>query len=115
NTCAGVDTGYKDESIVVQAQASSRPLCAVTPIVSSALMGEGKLSSKILNSQNLTREILPRHHSDQLHRHLQSHPWAISCFRPNDSGSPNSFNKRGAKAQICSLLLPNLMSRKSME
>jgi chitin synthase len=37
---------YKDESIVIQAQVSSRPLRAVMPIVSSTLMGDGERSSE---------------------------------------------------------------------
>ncbi|KAK7436106.1 hypothetical protein VKT23_019308 [Stygiomarasmius scandens] len=39
----------------------------------------------------------------------------VSCTRPNDSGSANSFDKRRVKAQIRSLLLPDIVSRKSME
>jgi hypothetical protein len=41
--------------------------------------------------------------------------WTISCIRPNDSGSPNSFDKRRVKSQIRSLLLPGLTARKTTE
>ena len=41
--------------------------------------------------------------------------WCIGCIRPNDSSSSNSFDKRRAKAQIRSLLLPDLTSRRSVE
>ena len=36
-------------------------------------------------------------------------------MRPNDPGSSNSFDKRRVKAQIGSLLLPELTSRRSAE
>ena len=36
-------------------------------------------------------------------------------MRPNDPGSSNSFDKRRVKAQIGSLLLPELTSRRSVE
>ncbi|GAW07447.1 glycosyltransferase family 2 protein [Lentinula edodes] len=41
--------------------------------------------------------------------------WALSCIPPNDSGSPNSFDKRRVKAQIHSLLLSDLAPRRSVE
>ena len=45
----------------------------------------------------------------------KSRIWSLSCIRPNDSGSPNSFDKRRVKNQIRSLLLPDVASRKSTE
>jgi chitin synthase len=33
--------------------------------------------------------------------------WTISCIRPNDSSSPDSFDKRRVKSQILSLLVLN--------
>ena len=41
--------------------------------------------------------------------------WTISCIRPNDSGSPNSFDKCRVKSQIRSLLLPDLTARKTTD
>jgi chitin synthase len=41
--------------------------------------------------------------------------WTVSCIRPNDSGSPNSFDKRRVKTQIRSLLLPNVIVRRKTE
>ncbi|KAK0190305.1 glycosyltransferase family 2 protein [Armillaria mellea] len=40
--------------------------------------------------------------------------WTVSCIRPNDSGSSNSFNKQRVKAQVRALLLPDLASRRSV-
>ena len=41
--------------------------------------------------------------------------WTISCIRPNDSGSPNSFDKHRVISQIRSLLLPDLTARKTTD
>ena len=41
--------------------------------------------------------------------------WRIAWMRPNDFGLSNSFDKRRVKAQIRSLLLPDLTSRRSVE
>src|SRR5258708_21655601 len=41
--------------------------------------------------------------------------WTMSCIRPNDSGSANSFDKRRVKAQIRALLLPEIVARRSTE
>jgi chitin synthase len=108
----------KDESIIVQAQVSSRPLRQPTPI----LTPDGSLPS--------TNDEHPRLDpgktypvTTQLNFTLsevfssldRTHIWNISCIRPNDSGSSNSFDKRRVKAQIRSLLLPDISSRNSTE
>ncbi|KAJ8594536.1 hypothetical protein M405DRAFT_480198, partial [Rhizopogon salebrosus TDB-379] len=41
--------------------------------------------------------------------------WTISCIRPNDSGSPNSFDKRRVRAQVRSMLIPDIVARRSVE
>jgi len=45
----------------------------------------------------------------------RTHLWTISCIRPNDSGSPNSFDKRRVKAQVRSMLIPDVVARRSVE
>ncbi|KAJ3996161.1 chitin synthase [Lentinula boryana] len=114
---------YKDESIVVQAQVSSRPLRTLTPIVSSSFTGEGERTSEDAQehldldrgkSYPVTTQI--NFTLSELFTNIsKARLWAISCIRPNDSGSPNSFDKRRVKAQIRSLLLPDLASRRSVE
>lgn len=106
----------KDESIVVQAQVSSRPLRQPTPIAlpgSSSPIDEhprldpGKTYPVSAQINFTLSEIFA-----SLDR---THLWTVSCIRPNDSGSSNSFDKRRVKAQIRSLLLPDLASRRSAE
>ncbi|KAJ3836134.1 chitin synthase [Lentinula raphanica] len=114
---------YQDESIVVQAQVSSRPLRTLTPIVSSNLAGDGERTSE--DAQELLDLDRGKSYpvSTQINFTLselfsnisKARLWALSCIRPNDSGSPNSFDKRRVKAQIRSLLLADLASRRSVE
>src|SRR6266436_8344911 len=108
----------KDESIVVQAQVSSRPLRQPTSIISP----DGALSAADSEPSQLdSSKVYPI--TTQLNHTLstilagldRTHLWTISCIRPNDSGSPNSFDKRRVKAQIRSLLLPELVARRSTE
>jgi len=41
--------------------------------------------------------------------------WTISCVCPNDSGSPNLFDKCHVKAQVWSMLIPDVVARRSVE
>lgn len=105
----------KDESIVVQAQVSSRPLRQPTPIISSDQSTESDLSQ--LDSGKVYPVTTQLNHtlSVILSSLDQTYLWTISCIRPNDSGSPNSFDKRRVKAQIRALLLPEIVARRSIE
>jgi chitin synthase len=106
----------KDESIIVQAQVSSRPLRQPTPISAP----DGSLPSDehphldpgktyaVSTQLNFTL-------SEIFSSFDRTHVWNISCIRPNDSGSSNSFDKRRVKAQVRSLLLPDISSRKAAE
>jgi len=108
----------KDESIIVQAQVSSRPLRQPTPIyapdgsLTPASDGHPRLDPgktyPVTAQLNFTL-------SEIFSSFDQTHIWNISCIRPNDSGSSNSFDKRRVKSQIRSLLLPDISSRKSAE
>ncbi|KAI5987740.1 glycosyltransferase family 2 protein [Pisolithus orientalis] len=93
----------KDESISVQAQVSSRPLRQPTPMASSAT---GDDQSQLGPYEDLPQLLAPLD---------WTRLWAVSCIRPNDSGSPNSFDKRRVKAQIRSLLIPDIVARRSVE
>ncbi|KAI0317932.1 chitin synthase-domain-containing protein [Amylostereum chailletii] len=102
----------KDENIIVQAQVSSRPLRHPTPIPSPDQpipeehphLDSGKVYPVTTQLNYTLSEIVA-----SLDR---AHPWTVSSIRPNDSSSPNSFDKRRVKAQIRSLLLPDIISRK---
>ena len=107
----------KDENIIVQAQVSSQPLRQPTPITSP-------------NNINPIIDEHPRLDPAKVHPVTsqinftlseifasldRTRLWTISCIRPNDSGSSNSFDKRRVKMQIKSLLLSDLASRRSAE
>ncbi|KAF8165979.1 chitin synthase [Crassisporium funariophilum] len=100
----------KDEHIIVQAQVSSRPLRQPTPVSADEehpALDTGK-------TYPVTAQL--NHTLSSLFASLAQHKlWTISCIRPNDSLSPNSFDKRRVKAQIRALLLPDITSRKAAE
>jgi chitin synthase len=106
----------KDENIIVQAQVSSRPLRQPTPILSPdgtfPTDDHGRLDPSktypVTAQLNFTT-------SEILSSIDKTHLWTISCIRPNDSSSPNSFDKRRVKNQIRALLLPDLVARKSVD
>ncbi|KAI0089361.1 chitin synthase [Irpex rosettiformis] len=108
----------KDEGIIVQSQVSSRPLRQATPIASPS----GQLPSAAeehprldpTKSYPVTTQI-NYNLSEILYNLDRTRRWTVSCIRPNDSGSPNSFDKRRVKAQVRSLLLPDLVVRKKTE
>lgn len=109
---------HKDESIAVQAQVSSRPLRQPSPIVAP----DGSLPPASDDHPHLdpgkTYPVTTQLNftlSEIFSSFDRTHVWNISCIRPNDSGSSNSFDKRRVKAQIRSLLLPDLSSRKTSE
>ncbi|EIN11094.1 chitin synthase [Punctularia strigosozonata HHB-11173 SS5] len=107
---------YKDESIIVQAQVSSRPLRQPTPLRSR----EGQLLADDHSILDPTK-VYPvttqlNYNISELLRILDNtRSWTVSCIRPNDSGSPNSFDKRRVKSQIRSLLLPDIVARRRVE
>jgi chitin synthase len=105
----------KDEHTIVQAQVSTRPLRAPTPLppLGDTLPEEcprldpGKTFPVTTQVNYSLFEIFSNLDRARL--------WTISCIRPNDSGSPNSFDKRRVKSQIRSLLLADVVSRRSVE
>ncbi|KAF5369698.1 hypothetical protein D9615_010145 [Tricholomella constricta] len=105
----------KDENIIVQAQVSSRPLRQPTPIPSPTgdlpeehpRLDPGKTYPVTAQLNFTLSEIFASLDRTRL--------WNLACIRPNDSGSPNSFDKRRVKAQIRALLLPDVAARRSAE
>ena len=109
---------HKDETIVVQAQVSSRPLRQPTSIATpdGALPAADAELSQLDSSKMYPVTTQINHTLSTILAGLdRTHLWTISCIRPNDSGSPNSFDKRRVKAQIRSLLLPEFVARRSIE
>jgi chitin synthase len=106
----------KDESMIVQAQVSSKPLRHPTPVVpfSQAEAGEEHPHLDPSKVYPITTQ-LNFTLSEVIANLDRMRLWTVSCIRPNDSGSPNSFDKRRVKAQIHSLLLPNVILRRKTE
>ncbi|KAF8906646.1 glycosyltransferase family 2 protein [Mucidula mucida] len=104
----------RDETIVVQAQVSSLPLRSPTPISSYSASPEEVPELDRQKTYPVTTQVNFAL-SNLLATIDNAHLWTLSCIRPNDSGSSNSFDKRRVKAQIRSLLLPDMASRRSAE
>lgn len=109
---------FKDESCTVQAQISSRPLrqptCITAPDGSAPMPNEEhppldptKIYTVSTQLNHALSEIFASFDRTRL--------WTISCICPNDSNSPNSFDKRRVKAQIKSLLIPEIVVRRSVD
>ncbi|KAF9463705.1 glycosyltransferase family 2 protein [Collybia nuda] len=108
----------KDESIIVQAQVSSRPLRQPTPILSpdNTLPSANEEHPRLDPGKTYPVTAQLNFTLSEIFASLdRTKIWNISCVRPNDSGSPNSFDKRRVKSQIRSLLLPDLASRRGTE
>ncbi|EIW61536.1 chitin synthase [Trametes versicolor FP-101664 SS1] len=105
----------KDESIIVQAQVSSRPLRAPTPIIArdGSTVAPGEEHSRLDPSKVYPITTQLNYTLSEIMWNLdRTRQWSVSCIRPNDSGTSNSFDKRRVKAQIRALLLPDLISRR---
>ncbi|EEB89681.1 hypothetical protein MPER_12195 [Moniliophthora perniciosa FA553] len=109
-----------DDNIVVQAQVMSRPMRSFTPLSQESAVVRESISLEVEDKQGLDRTRtypittqISHTLSELLANIHQTRLWTVSCIRPNDSGSPNSFDKRRVRAQIRALLLPDIISRKS--
>ncbi|TFK47006.1 glycosyltransferase family 2 protein [Heliocybe sulcata] len=105
----------RDEHSIVQAQVSSQPLRQPTKVIApDGSSGEehprldpGKVYPVTTQLNYNLSEILSNIDRTRL--------WTVSCIRPNDSMSANSFDKRRVKAQIRALLLPDIVARRKTE
>jgi chitin synthase len=112
-----VERHSKDDTIIVQAQVSSRPLRQPTPIISPSASHQTADDHPQLDISKVYPVTTQLNFTlSEIFASLdRTRLWTISCIRPNDSGSPNSFDKRRVKAQIRSLLLPDIIARRSTE
>ena len=97
----------KDENILVQAQVSSLPLRKPTIMEDSARLDPSKTYPITTQLNHISSEIFAALDKTKV--------WTLSCIRPNDSGTPNSFDKRRVKAQVKSLLLSDWVARRHVE
>ncbi|KAJ9109851.1 hypothetical protein QFC19_001830 [Naganishia cerealis] len=98
-----------DEHTIVQAQVSIMPLRqpSIQPAVSEPTLNPG-LSHPVTTQINATL-------SDLLESLDSYKLWNVICIRPNESGHPNSIDKRRVKMQIRSLLLPDRVARQQVD
>ena len=110
------ETHHQDSTIIVQAQVSSRPLRRPTALAATPTSPTTDEPSQLDPAKTYPITTQLNHNLSELFASLdRSHLWIVSCIRPNDSGSPNSFDKRRVKAQIRSLLLPDIIARRKTE
>ncbi|TDL30141.1 chitin synthase [Rickenella mellea] len=110
-----VETHYQDANIPVQAQVSSRPLRLPTPVVNNG-MPPSEERAQLDSSKVYPITTQLNYNLSELLSHIdRARLWTVMCIRPNDSGSPNSFDKRRVKAQIRSLLLPDIVARRKSD
>ena len=103
-----------DESVIVSAQVSARPLRKLTNLVS----GDAESTEPLLDPTKMygvTRQI-----NATLSEMLNAldhagRVWSVMCIRPNDIGQANSFDTRRVKSQVRALLIPDLVARKRAE
>jgi chitin synthase len=107
----------KDDEIIVQAQVSSRPLRNPSPVLSpnNTLLAVQDEHPRLDPAKTYPVTTQLDFTLSEIFASLErAKLWTISCIRPNDSGSPNSFDKRRVKSQIRSLLLPDHTARKTI-
>ncbi|EJU06309.1 hypothetical protein DACRYDRAFT_19523 [Dacryopinax primogenitus] len=107
-----------DADIVVQAQVSSRPLRAPTSILdASGNLPEEPDPKNVLDPQKPCPVTTQLNYtlSELLQSLDRTRLWNFYCIRPNDSCSPNSFDKRRVRSQVRSMLLADLIARKTPE
>lgn len=112
------ETHPLDDNIVVEAQVSVSPLRTPTPITHgvAGTPAQGQVSWPIDDS-------MPQPVAHQLNATLatlfdtidRTRVWTVLCLRPNDSGHANSFDRRRIKAQVHSLLIPDLVNRRQVD
>ncbi|KAI5116392.1 hypothetical protein M0805_005329 [Coniferiporia weirii] len=109
------ETHNQDSSIVVQAQVSSRPLRHATTLNPDGTSSSDEPSQLDAAKTYPITTQLNNTLSELFFSLDRAHLWTVSCIRPNDSGSPNSFDKRRVRAQIRALLLPDIIARRKTE
>ena len=95
-----------DPNITVEAQVISTPLRTPSTI-SGSQSGwpiDSSIPQPVMTQVNAILSIV-------LAQLDHARLWTVACIRPNDSGHPNSFDKRRVKAQVTSLALPELIRR----
>lgn len=108
-----------DENIIVAAQVSSQPLRRASPIKSPSALAPTTVDYTAPLLDPL--EIHPV--SSQVNATLsqllnlleRTRVWQVLCLRPNDTLGPGQLDHKRLRAQVSSLLLPELVARKKVD
>lgn len=108
------ETHAKDKGIVVRAQVSVRPLRDPTPFGGvpeemDETLEKDKAYPITTQVDSTLAGLLARLERSNVEM------WTVSCIRPNDSGSPNSFDKRRVRHQVRALGLVDLIVKRAVE
>lgn len=108
-----------DDSIVVEAQVSVSPLRTPTAVDAHRMAGTPPQESASWPID----DSIPQPVTAQINGTLttlfdtidRTRIWGVHCLRPNDSGHANSYDRRRIKAQVRSLLLPDIVNRRQVD
>jgi chitin synthase len=108
-----------DSDITVEAQVSVGPMRVPTGII-NPLVGTnpGKVVTDWPVDLNIPQPVVSQLNaclSTMLDTMDKTRVWNVACIRPNDSGHPNSFDKRRVKAQLRSMMIAELIQRKQAD
>ncbi|KIJ57290.1 glycosyltransferase family 2 protein [Sphaerobolus stellatus SS14] len=105
------ESHFQDRNTVVQGQISSRPLRQPTLSIQRtddvAPLDPTKIYPVSTQLNYTISELLATLDHTKL--------WTVFCIRPNDSMSPNHFDKRRVKTQVRALLLHDIAARRATE
>ncbi|KAJ7498041.1 glycosyltransferase family 2 protein [Mycena galericulata] len=103
----------RDAGTVVQAQVSTRPLRMPSLGGEAALrrLDPGKTFGVMAQLDGTLSALLQGAAQAEAEGQAKARLWTLSCVRPNDSGSPNSFDKRRVRTQIRALMVPAMVQR----
>ena len=107
-----------DENITVEAQVSVTPLRTPSAIPRPSAGQEAVEEAEWPIDASVPQPVLTQLNAtlSSMLGHLdRTRMWTVACIRPNDSAQPNSFDKRRVKAQVRSLLLPDLVNRRQID
>jgi chitin synthase len=107
------ETHPLDDSVVVNAQVSIRPLRQPSPLSTTAAPLDALLDP--LKPYGVTRQLNSTLSEIMSILRQAETVWTVFAIRPNDIDQPNSFDARRVKSQIRSMILQDLIARKKYE
>jgi chitin synthase len=108
------ETHSKDKNVIVRAQVPVQPLREPTPFGGAPeemdeALEKDKAYAVTTQVDSTLAGLLARLERSNVEL------WTVACIRPNDSGSPNSFDKRRVRHQVRALGLVDLVVKRTVE